>query len=104
MTEKELTEFVKEAIFVLKEELSDGYLTEREYQNYVNLFHFAMDRVLENHPQMREETNRMTEPKIILPSMIWDEVNAKIADQELGLLTRKPKLPIKMPKSSGFKK
>ena len=77
-----MTEFVKEAIFVLKEELSDGYLTEREYQNYVNLLHFAADRVLAKHPKMREEVNRMTEPKIILPSMIWDEVDAKIAGQE----------------------
>ena len=52
LTLNELTEFVKEVILVLKEELSDGYLTEREYHNYVRLFQFAADRVLAKHSHM----------------------------------------------------
>ena len=85
LTQKELTEFVEEIIFVLKEELSDGYLTEREYRNYVRLFHFAVDRVLARHQQMREEVHRMTEPMIKLPSVIEDELRAEIANQKLLL-------------------
>ena len=92
LTEKELTEFVKEAIFVLKEELSDEYLTEREYQDYMNLFHFAASRVLANHPQMQEEVNRMTEPLIVLPSMIWDEMDAEIAEREAKIADQDAKI------------
>lgn len=74
LTQKELTEFVEKAILVLKEELADGYLTEREYQDYVKLFQFAADRVLSKHPQMLKEVHRMTEPVIKLPSMIVAEL------------------------------
>ena len=80
MTQKELTEFVEEVIFVLKEELFNGYLTEREYHDYVSLFRLAADRVLAKHPHMQEEVHRMTEPMIKLPSMIEDELWAKIED------------------------
>ena len=69
---------VKIQTYSLKEELSDGYLTEREYRNYVRLFHFAADRVLARHQYMREEVNQMTEPLIKLPSVIEDELRAEI--------------------------
>lgn len=78
LTHKELTEFVQEAILVLKEEMSDGYLTEREFHDYVNLFRMAADRVLAGHPQMREEVNHMIGPIIKLPSMIEDELRVKL--------------------------
>ena len=78
LTYKELTEFVQEAILVLKEEMSDGYLTEREFHDYVNLFRMAADRVLAGHPQMREEVNHMIGPIIKLPSMIEDELRVKL--------------------------
>ena len=78
LTEKELTEFVEEAILVLKEELFDGYLTEWEYHDYVTLFRFAADKVLIKHPQFREEVKQMTEPLIKLPSMIRDEIRAEL--------------------------
>ena len=63
---------------ISKEELSDDYLTEREYNDYVKLFRFAADRVLAKHTQMREEVHRMTEPLIKLPSVIMDELDAKL--------------------------
>lgn len=85
LTQKELTEFVEEVILVLKEELSDGYLTELEYHDYVRLFHFALDRVLRQHSQMREGVFQMTEPLIKLPSMIVKELEIQIADQKMQL-------------------
>ena len=85
---KELTEFVENVILILKEELSDGYLSEREYHDYVRLFRFAANRVLASHPQMREEVNQMTEPLIKLPSMIIDELEAKLANQYAQLADR----------------
>ena len=85
LTQKELTEFVGEVIFVLKEELSDGYLTELEYHDYVRLFYFAVDRVLRQNPQLQEEVHQMTEPLIKLPSMIVKELETQIADQKMEL-------------------
>ena len=77
LTEKELTEFLNEAILVLKEELYNGYLTEQEYQNYVVLFRFAVNRVLVGHLQLRKEVDQMTEPLIKLPSVIVEEMLAE---------------------------
>ncbi|MCH5342478.1 MAG: hypothetical protein J1E64_00455 [Acetatifactor sp.] len=73
---------------ILKQELCDGYLTEREYHNYVKLFHFAANRVLAKHPQMQEEVNQMTEPLIKLPSMIMDELEAEIADRDAKIASK----------------
>ena len=95
LTEKELTEFIEEAILALKEELSDGYLTEREYRDYVRLFRFATDKVLAKHPQMREEVNQMTRPLIKLPSMIEDELRAEIAGQKTQLADKDAELKSK---------
>ena len=92
LTQKELTEFVEEAIFVLKEELSDGYLTELEYHDYVRLFYFAIDRVLRQYPQLRKEAHQMTEPMIKLPSVIIKELQTKIADQDIQLTDKDAEL------------
>lgn len=88
LVQKELTEFMEEAILVLKEELSDGYLTECEFRNYVRLFHFALERVLAKQPRMWEEVYHVTEPLIKLPSMIEDELRAEIADQKSQLASK----------------
>ena len=92
LTRKELTEFVEEAILVLKEELADGYLTELEYHDYVRLFYFAVDRVLRQHLQLREEVHRMTEPLIKLPSMIVKELEAQLENKESEIESQKSQL------------
>ena len=81
LTQKELTVFVDEVILVLKEELSDGYLSGVEYHDYIRLFRFAADRVLRQYPQMQEEVHQLTEPLIKLPSMVMKEQWAEIASQ-----------------------
>ena len=95
LTQKELTEFVEEVIFVLKEELFNGYLTEVEYHDYIRLFRFAADRVLSHHQQMREEVHRMTEPLIRLPSMIIKELQAEIAVQKAELEAKEEEIKSK---------
>lgn len=92
LTQKELTEFVDKVILVLKEELSDGYLTEVEYHDYIRLFRFAADRVLHQHQQMREEVHRMTEPLIKLPSMIIKELQAEISNQKMELESKEAEI------------
>ena len=104
LTEKELTEFLNEVILVLKEELYNGYLTEQEYQNYITLFHFAVNRVLTRHPQLKKGVNQMTEPLIKLPSVIVEEMLAErlaeemakgLADQKAMLASREAEIAAK---------
>ena len=99
LLQKELTEFVEEAILVLKEEYTEGYLTEREYRRYVRLFRFAADRILRQYSQLREEVHRMTEPLLKVftdeEEELWDKIEAqkaKLADQEAKLADQEAQL------------
>ena len=85
LTEEELTEFLQEIILILEEELQDGYITEKEYSNYYELFHLAVKRVLKNHPQLLKEANKMTESVIKLPSQFMDEMEERIAEKDRQL-------------------
>lgn len=80
LTKKELTEFVEEIILVLKEELADGYLTEREFDDYINLFCTAANRIFKSakHAEFRKEVDRMTKPLIELPSVREKGLQAEI--------------------------
>lgn len=71
LTKMELTDLVNEAILVLENELRDGYLTNREFDDYINLFRSAAERIFkdEKHSEFREEVDRMTKPLIELPSV-----------------------------------
>ena len=71
LTKKELTALVNEAILVLTDELQNGYLTEREFDDYINLFHSAAKRIFEaeKHSEFRKVVDFMTKPLIELPSV-----------------------------------
>ena len=47
MTRNELTAFVDKVMIILKEEVEQGYLTEQEYDDYVNLFRRAAENIFE---------------------------------------------------------
>ncbi len=70
LTRKELTEFIGEVMIILGNELEQGYLTRKEYDDYVNLFRRAAEKVFEKHDHFRKEVDRMTKPIIELPSVI----------------------------------
>lgn len=80
LTKKELTDFVAEAILVLKDERRDGYLTEREFDDYINLFRSAAEKIFkdEKHSVFRREVDRMTKPLIELPSVREKRLRAEI--------------------------
>ena len=65
-----MTEFIGEVMIILGNELEQGYLTRREYDDYVNLFRRAAEKVFERHDHFRKEVDRMTKPIIELPSVI----------------------------------
>ena len=49
MTKNELTAFVDKVMIILKDEVEQGYLTEQEYDDYVNLFRRAAENIFEKH-------------------------------------------------------
>lgn len=84
LTKKELTDFTAQVILILEDEWKQGYLTEREFDDYINLFRLAADRVLKKHADFRKEVDLMTKPLIELPSVLQKrlrtENDALIAD------------------------
>ena len=79
MTKNELTAFVDKVMIILKDEVEQGYLTEQEYDDYVNLFRRAAEKIFEKHADFYEEVDRMTKPLIELPSVLQKRL---IADNE----------------------
>ena len=79
MTKNELTAFVDKVMIILKDEVEQGYLTEQEYDDYVNLFRRAAEKIFEKHADFRREVDRMTKPLIELPSVLQKRL---IADNE----------------------
>ena len=75
-----MTDLVGETILVLKDELRDGYLTEREFDDYINLFRTASDRIFKDvkHSAFRKEVDRMTKPLVELPSVREKRLRAEI--------------------------
>ena len=65
-----MTEFIGEVMIILGNELEQGYLTRKEYDDYVNLFRRAAEKVFEKHDDFRKEADRMTKPIIELPSVL----------------------------------
>lgn len=83
LTKKELTDFVDEVMMILKEELVQGYLTGREFEDYINLFRDAADKIFEKHTDFQEEVDRMTKPMIELPSRLRAEIDVLKADNDV---------------------
>lgn len=79
-----MTDFIREVIVILEDELKEGYLTDREFDDYVNLFRCAAEKIFQNHSNLRKEADLMTKPLIELPSVLQKrlrtENDALIAD------------------------
>ena len=86
MTKNELTAFVDKVMIILKDEVEQGYLTEQEYDDYVNQFRRAAEKIFEKHADFYEEVDRMTKPLIELPSVLqkrlYDEIDSLNANRD----------------------
>ena len=86
LTKNELTAFVDKVMIILKDEVEQGYLTEQEYDDYVNLFRRAAENIFEKHADFGREVDRMTKPMIELPSVLqkrlYDEIDSLNANKE----------------------
>lgn len=98
LTKKELTEFVNEVMMILREELEEGYLTGQEYDDYINLFRRASERIFKEHKNFRKKVDEMTKPTIELPSVIQKRLRDKIElleDEKESLESEKESLKSK---------
>ena len=77
---------VDKVMILLKDEAEQGYLTQQEYDDYINLFRRAAEKILEKHAEFLMEVDRMTKPLIELPSVLQKRLYAEIdslnADKE----------------------
>ena len=85
LTKKELTAFLNEIILILQEDLTNGYLTRLECNDYVNLLLHASRHIFFHHPDYHKEVQRMTKPFIYLPSMQIIDLEARIAEMNSAL-------------------
>lgn len=90
LSKKELTALVEKAIFILEDELKSGYLTTQQFDDYINLFRRAAEKIFEgkNHSEYRKEVDLMTKPLIELPSVLQKRLLAEI-EQKNALLAEK---------------
>lgn len=72
LTLNELTEFISSIIVILKEELSEGYISQQEMEDYLSLINFASERIFVHKPDYHEEVLKMTKSMIVLPSQLKD--------------------------------
>ena len=77
LEKKELTDFIDKVILILKDELEHGYLTGREFDDYINLFRRAAEKIFEKHADFWMEVDHMTKPMIELPSVLQKRLRAE---------------------------
>ena len=82
LTKKELTAFLNEIILILQEDLTNGYLTRQECNDYINLLLHASRHIFFHYPDYHKEVQRMTKPLIYLPSMQIMDLEARIAEKD----------------------
>ncbi len=84
VTQKELTVFVNEIIIILKDELLEKYITQRQYKDYINYIRMAADQILIQNPKLHEEVTKMLTP--IIPS--YSDMEDQITERVTAKVTR----------------
>ena len=87
---------IRKVILILEDEVKQGYLTEREFDDYISLIRHAAEKIFEKHAQFRKEVDRVTKPLIELPSVrekrLLAEKDAVIADKNAAIADKDAKL------------
>ncbi len=84
VTKKELTMFVNKIIIILKDELSDNHITQRQYKDYINYLRDAANQILIHHTELQKEVmNMLTE---LVPS--YSELEDQLTEQITAKVTR----------------
>ena len=76
--------FVNEIIIILKDELSDNHITQRQYKDYINYLRDAANQILIHHTELQKEVmNMLTE---LVPS--YSELEDQLTEQITAKVTR----------------
>lgn len=84
VTKKELTIFVNKIIIILKDELTENYITERQYKDYINYIRMAADQIFMQNPELHKEVTEMLIP--IIPS--YSDMEDQITERVTAKVTR----------------
>lgn len=58
LTKEELTEFINSIIFILNRELQDAFISEVEYEDYMQMVYDAASQILVHHPALLKHSYR----------------------------------------------
>lgn len=82
--QNELTEYIKELIFILDGEYKNGNISNHEYKDYIGLINLAAERVFNSQQDLKEEVLNVTKSVLVLPSDLYREAEeAKQLRKEL---------------------
>lgn len=84
VTKKELTMFVNKIIIILKDELTENHITERQYKDYINYIRMAADQIFMQNPKLHKEVTKMLTP--IIPS--YSDMEDQITERVTAKVTR----------------
>ncbi len=99
LTKKELTMFVNKIIIILKEELNQNNITQRQYKDYINYLRDAASQIFIHHTELCEEVMDMLTDIVPSYSALEDqltewitakvtrEVTAKVTDEVTAKVT-----------------
>ena len=85
LTANELTEFINEIIFILKEDLNEHRITKSEYEDYIDLIDQSANRVFQNNENFKEQVVFMTKSLITLPSERYEQYEKQLAEKDAEL-------------------
>lgn len=87
LTKKELTMFVKEIMIILNNELDNGYVTHRQYKDYINYIQMAADQIFAHHPHLNKEVSNMLTSIIPSYSEMEDQITARVTSEVTARVT-----------------
>lgn len=82
ITKEELTIFINSIIFILNKELQDAFISETEYEDYMQMVYDAANQILVHRPALFKEVEPMMSSVMKLPS----DYKREIADLKEQLL------------------
>lgn len=64
-----MTVFVDKVMMILENELEEGYLTKQEYDDYMNLFRRAAEKIFEKHADLADKNTLLADKDAELDRM-----------------------------------
>lgn len=88
LTKEELTEYVKQIIVILHNELSQGNLTENQCRQYIELINMSADQIFSHNDDLVQEVHAMTRPLIELSDDKIERLTLQLKKKDYQLQKR----------------